>query len=90
MSNLHILTRIELPLALPVIMGGIRTSAVITVGAAALASFIGAGGLGDLIVTGLTVSRNTLVVAGGILSALLAIFLDQVLDLIENSLRVRQ
>jgi len=80
MSNLHILTRIELPLALPVIMGGIRT----------LASFIGAGGLGDLIVTGLTVSRNTLVVAGGILSALLAIFLDQVLDLIENSLRVRQ
>src|SRR5664279_1517977 len=71
MNNRHILLRMELPLALPVIMAGVRTSVVITVGAATLASFIGAGGLGDLIITGLAVSRHTLVVAGGILSCLL-------------------
>jgi len=83
MSNWHILRRMELPLALPVIMAGVRTSVVVTVGAATLASFIGAGGLGDLIVTGLAVSRHTLVVAGGILSALLAILLDRILGNLE-------
>jgi len=87
MSNLHILTRIELPLALPVIMAGIRTSVVVTVGAATLATFIGAGGLGDIIVTGLSVSRMPLIVAGASLSALLAIFMDQVLAGVENYLR---
>jgi len=83
MNNRHILLRMELPLALPVIMAGVRTSVVITVGAATLASFIGAGGLGDLIITGLAVSRHTLVVAGGILSALLAILLDRILGNLE-------
>lgn len=86
MSKLHVLRRIELPLALPVIMAGIRTSVVVTVGAATLASFIGAGGLGDLIVTGLAVSRSNVVVAGGLLSALLAILLDRVLGGVEEYL----
>src|SRR5660397_98085 len=75
MNNRHILLRMELPLALPVIMAGVRTSVVITVGAATLASFIGAGGLGDLIIPGL--------VAGGILIALLAILLDRILGNLE-------
>jgi len=89
MSKLHVLSRIELPLALPVIMAGIRTSVVVTVGAATLASFIGAGGLGDLIITGLSVSRHTVVVAGGLLSALLAILLDQLLGGIEGYLKTK-
>jgi len=89
MSRMHILRRIELPLSLPVIMAGIRTSVVVTVGAAALATFIGAGGLGDLIVTGLTMSRTTLTICGASLSALLAILLDQILGGAENYLKKR-
>jgi len=89
MSRMHILRRIELPLSLPVIMAGIRTSVVVTVGAAALATFIGAGGLGDLIVTGLTMSRTALTICGASLSALLAILLDQILGGVENYLKKR-
>ncbi|MGM0420660.1 MAG: ABC transporter permease [Bacillota bacterium] len=76
MTNWRILKRIELPLAAPIIVTGIRTAIVINVGTAALATFIGAGGLGDLIVTGLSIRRNMIIVTGAGLSALLAILLD--------------
>lgn len=89
MSPLHILTRIELPLALPVIMTGIRVSVVVATGAAALATFIGAGGLGDLIVTGLSLRRNTVILAGGILTALLGILLDNLFGTAEQYIAQR-
>jgi len=86
MSQKHIIMRIELPLALPVIMAGIRVSVVVCAGAAALATFIGAGGLGDLIVTGLALSRNTIILTGGILTALFGILMDSIFAIMENHL----
>lgn len=76
MTNSRILRKIELPLAAPIIVTGIRTAIVINVGTATLATFIGAGGLGDLIVTGLSIRRNMIIVTGAGLSALMAIILD--------------
>ncbi len=76
MKNWRILSRIELPLAAPIIVAGIRTAVVINVGTATLATFIGAGGLGDLIVTGLSIRRDMIIVTGAALSALLAILLS--------------
>jgi osmoprotectant transport system permease protein len=74
---------IELPLALPIIMGGLRTATVLTIGVATLAAFIGAGGLGDLIYRGLSTARNELVLAGAIPAALLALLCDWILKRIE-------
>ena len=67
------LARIELPLASLSIMAGIKTSAVVTVGTATLAAFIGGGGLGTLIVRGLALNNNELILAGAVPSALLAL-----------------
>ena len=75
---------VRLPLAAPVIMAGIRTAAVISVGAATLAAFIGAGGLGEPIVTGLALADSRLVLAGAIPAAALAIIVDGALALIER------
>lgn len=83
MTNFQILRMIELPLALPVIMAGLRTATVLTIGVATLAAFIGAGGLGDLIYRGLASVRNEVVLAGAIPAALLAILFDFVLKRIE-------
>lgn len=70
---------VRLPLAAPVIMAGVRTAAVITVGAATLAAFIGAGGLGEPIVTGLALADTRLVLSGAIPAAVLAILIDALL-----------
>jgi osmoprotectant transport system permease protein len=70
------LTLLELPLAVPNIISGIKTSAVINVGVATLAAFIGAGGLGDFIMRGLAVDSTRLVLLGAIPAALLALFID--------------
>ncbi|WP_226536529.1 glycine betaine ABC transporter substrate-binding protein [Fictibacillus halophilus] len=83
MTNSQILRMIELPLALPIIMAGLRTATVLTIGVATLAAFIGAGGLGDLIYRGLSMTRNELVLAGAIPAALLAILFDFILRRIE-------
>ncbi len=72
-SGLQVLTRIRLPIALPVIFAGLRTSAVQVVASATLATFIGGGGLGDLIVLGLQRNRPEVQLAGAIPVALLAI-----------------
>lgn len=66
MRPAQILTMVELPLAVPTIMAGLRTSAVITVGGATLAAFIGAGGLGQPILTGLYLNDNVLILAGAV------------------------
>ncbi|SDN37818.1 osmoprotectant transport system permease protein [Fictibacillus solisalsi] len=83
MTKNQILRMIELPLAMPIIMAGLRTATVLTIGVATLAAFIGAGGLGDLIYRGLSTTRNELVLAGAIPAALLALVIDYLLKRIE-------
>ncbi|MBD1373499.1 ABC transporter permease [Hazenella sp. IB182357] len=83
MTNFQILYIVELPLSLPIIMAGIRTATVLTIGVASLAAFIGAGGLGELMFRGLQMMRNDLVLAGAIPAALLAIFFDLILRWVE-------
>jgi osmoprotectant transport system permease protein len=78
---------VRLPLAAPVIMSGVRTSAVITVGAATLAAFIGAGGLGEPIVEGLALADTRLILSGAIPAAILALLVEGVLVLVERQLR---
>lgn len=67
---------IEVPLAMPTIITGVRTAAVINVGTATLAAFIGAGGLGEFIVTGLALNNTSLILKGAIPAALLAILME--------------
>ena len=76
MSAGAVLFRIELPLAVPVIMAGARTALVLVVGVASFATFIDAGGLGALIQTGITLFRTSVLVSGGLLIALLALLVD--------------
>ncbi|MGI8402918.1 MAG: glycine betaine ABC transporter substrate-binding protein [Gemmatimonadaceae bacterium] len=75
---------VRLPLAAPVIMSGIRTAAVITVGAATLAAFIGAGGLGEPIVAGLALADTRMILSGAFPAAMLALAVDGVLGLVER------
>ena len=84
MTQSQILKKIELPLALPFIMAGIRTATVLTVGIATLATFVGAGGLGDVIYRGLQSYNNALILAGALPVALLAIAFDWLLKLVEK------
>lgn len=78
------LLMVRLPLAAPVIMAGVRTAAVITVGAATLAAFIGAGGLGEPIVAGLALADTRMVLSGALPAALLALLVDGLLALVER------
>lgn len=80
------LLMVRLPLAAPVIMAGVRTAAVITVGAATLAAFIGAGGLGEPIVAGLALADTRMVLSGALPAAVLALVVDGVLALVERAL----
>lgn len=75
---------VRLPLAAPVIMAGIRTAAVITVGAATLAAFIGAGGLGEPIVAGLALADTRMILSGALPAALLALLVDGALGIVER------
>ncbi|MGB5945875.1 ABC transporter permease [Paenisporosarcina sp.] len=84
MTTTQILKQIEFPLALPFIMAGIRTATVLTVGIATLATFVGAGGLGDVIYRGLQSYNNSLVLAGALPVALLAISFDLLLKWVEK------
>jgi osmoprotectant transport system permease protein len=71
-----ILAKIELPLAAPTILAGIKTSAVINVGTATIAAFIGAGGYGERIVTGLALNDHLMLLAGAIPAAALALLIE--------------
>lgn len=82
----QVLRRVELPIASRTILAGIRTSAVISIGVATLAAFIGAGGLGDPIVTGLQLNDTRLILSGAIPAALLAIVVDWILGRVESTL----
>jgi osmoprotectant transport system permease protein len=79
------LLMVRLPLAAPVIMSGVRTAAVITVGAATLAAFIGAGGLGEPIVAGLALADTRMVLSGALPAAVLALLVDAGLALVERA-----
>lgn len=76
MTSSQVLFMVEIPLSLSVIIAGIRTSTVLIVGVATLAALIGAGGLGDLIFRGVSMSSNELILAGAIPAALLALIID--------------
>ncbi|KAB7706136.1 ABC transporter permease subunit [Bacillus aerolatus] len=84
MKNHQRLIKVELPLAMPVIMAGIRTAMVLIVGTATLAALIGAGGLGDVILLGIDRNNASLIVLGAIPAALLAIFFDIILKAAEK------
>jgi osmoprotectant transport system permease protein len=86
----QLLTSVRLPLAAPAIMAGIRTAAVITVGAATLAAFIGAGGLGEPIVAGLALADTRMILMGALPAALLAVAVDGMLALVERMVRPRR
>jgi osmoprotectant transport system permease protein len=87
MTDVQILRQVRLPLAAPVIMAGIRTAAVIDVGTATLAAFIGAGGLGEPIVSGLALSDTRMILSGAIPAALLALAVDATLAGVERFVR---
>ncbi len=77
---------VELPLAMLSVLSGIRLAAVITIGTATLAAFIGAGGLGEFIVTGLALNNTQMILQGAIPAALLAIVVEQFFELLEKVL----
>ncbi len=77
---------VEIPLAMPMIVAGVRIAAVVSVGLATIAAAVGAGGLGNFIFRGLSMVDNRLILAGAIPAALLAIFADSLLGSIEKLL----
>ncbi|HEV2493721.1 MAG TPA: ABC transporter permease [Terriglobia bacterium] len=87
MTDRQLLFQVELPLALGVIIAGVRVATVISVGVATIAAAIGAGGLGEYIFRGLAMVNNNLILAGAIPAALLALAADVILGLIEKRLR---
>jgi osmoprotectant transport system permease protein len=90
MTDAQILRQVELPLAAPVILAGVRVATVISVGVATIAAAIGAGGLGTFIFRGLRQYDNNLILAGAIPAALLALAADAGIGLIESRFDVRR
>jgi osmoprotectant transport system permease protein len=88
MTELQILFRVRLPLAASVILAGIRTATVITIGIATIAAAIGAGGLGTFIFRGVAMVSDAVILAGAIPAALLALLADFLLGLLERRRRV--
>ena len=86
----ELLRYVELPLAAPVILAGIRVAAVITIGVATIAAAIGAGGLGEFIFRGIAMVDNGVILAGAIPAALMALAADMLLGLVEKLLARRQ
>ncbi len=89
MTNIQILHMIELPQSLSVIMAGVRIATVINIGTTTIAAYIGAGGLGELIFTGIQMYRNEMILAGALPAAVLAIIADQGLGYVELRLTPR-
>lgn len=87
LSKWQVLTRIEMPLAVPVMVAGIRTALVIVVGTAALATFINGGGLGDFINNGIKLNSDPVLITGSVLTAVLALTVDWLGGIAEEVLR---
>jgi len=88
MSGNQVLYKIELPIAAPVILGGIRTSVIINVGTATLGSIVGAGGLGAPIVSGLVRNNNAFVFQGAFATAVLALTIDRIFAWMEKKQQI--
>ena len=84
MNTTRRLVKVELPLAMPVIMAGIRTAMVLIVGTATLAALIGAGGLGDIILLGIDRNNTSLIILGAVPAAILALVFDYLLKKLES------
>lgn len=84
LTKLQILTKVQIPLALPVIMAGIRISSVTAVGLMTMAAFIGGGGLGFLVFSGIRTVNNYQILAGAIPACILALFVDYLVGLVEK------
>lgn len=89
MSKWQVLTKIELPLAVPVMLAGIRIALILNVGVATLATYTNAGGLGSLIESGIVFDRMPVILTGSILTVSLALLVDWMAGLVENVLRPR-
>ncbi|MDQ3610331.1 MAG: ABC transporter permease [Actinomycetota bacterium] len=87
LSKRGVFLQLELPLAVPVILAGVRTALTILVGTAALATYIGGGGLGDIIRSGLQTGRDTVTYTGAVLVAVVALFVDYIASIAEEFLR---
>lgn len=83
MSGFGVLTRVELPIAIPVIMTGVRTALVLMCGTAAFGGFVGAGGLGNYLTTGIKLAINSELIIGAVMIAALALLLDWVARVFE-------
>ncbi len=87
MTKRAVLWKIELPLAIPIMLAGIRTALIIVVGTAALATFINSGGMGDIINTGIKLSRDSILITGSVLTAVLALSVDYIAGVAEDVLK---
>jgi len=87
LDSRQILWHVELPLAMPVILAGVRVATVITIGVATIAAAIGAGGLGEFIFRGLAMVDNNVILAGAIPAALIALIADGILGLLQSLLQ---
>lgn len=87
MTKNAVLFKIELPLAIPIMLAGIRTALILAVGTATLATFINAGGMGDMIDTGLSLARDSILITGALLTAVLALSIDYVAGVAEDILK---
>lgn len=88
-TNFEILYKIKLPLAVPIILTGLRSMVVMTIALAGIASFIGAGGLGVAIYRGITTNNSTLALAGSLLIAIIAIIADGIFGILEKYLSIK-
>jgi len=89
LTSRQVLMKVEMPLALPVIMAGVKTSAVISVGTATIAAFIGAGGFGERISQGLALNDHAVLLAGALPAAALALAVHAAFELAERALQAR-
>ncbi|MFN2471007.1 MAG: ABC transporter permease [Gaiellaceae bacterium] len=89
MTKLQVLVRIELPLAVPVILAGARTALILNVGVAVLGAFTNAGTLGDLIINGLALDRDPVLITGAVLTGVLALTIDWLASIAEDVLTPR-
>ena len=87
MTPRQVLRHIELPLAVPVILAGFRTALVFSVGVATIATFINAGGLGEVIVVGLKLTRPAVLLTGAVVVSCIALLLDWLAGLVEDALK---
>lgn len=90
MTSWQLLYMVELPIALPVIMSGIRISAVTSVGLMTIAAYAGAGGLGELIFTGIQTMNNNMILSGAIPACIFALLLDFIIGRIEKKMSLKK